>query len=44
MTSLELFPPVDHNPKVPTEWGSGKLKENINAWNRGQGEPTWHYT
>ncbi|XP_062592501.1 uncharacterized protein LOC134253941 [Saccostrea cucullata] len=43
MTSLEFFPPVDHNPKVPTEWGSGKLKENINAWNRGQGEPTWHY-
>ncbi|KAJ8307312.1 hypothetical protein KUTeg_015396 [Tegillarca granosa] len=40
MTSIQLFPPVDHDPKVPTEWGTGKLKEDVNIWI--PGPPTWH--
>ncbi|KAL3836233.1 hypothetical protein ACJMK2_021672 [Sinanodonta woodiana] len=42
MTSLQLFPPVDHKPSVPKEWGSGKYKQDVNVFV--PGPPTWHYS
>ncbi|XP_033733291.1 LOW QUALITY PROTEIN: uncharacterized protein C7orf31-like [Pecten maximus] len=41
MTSIQLFPNVEHNPVVPKEWGSGKLKEDVNVYI--PGPPTWQY-
>lgn len=40
MTSLQLFPKVNHVPPIPKEWGTGQYKEEVDIFV--PKAPTWH--
>ncbi|XP_045209471.2 uncharacterized protein LOC123561284 [Mercenaria mercenaria] len=42
MTSLQLFPKVEHTASVPKEWGTGRYKEEVDVFV--PKAPTWQYS